>query len=436
MGRSVTRAAPICRDCLTFAPANAARCPQCGSPRLLLHPERDELAIAHIDCDAFYAAVEKRDNPELHTRPLIIGGGRRGVVSTCCYIARTYGVRSAMPMFQALKLCPKAVVIAPDMQKYAQVGRQVRDKMLELTPLVEPISIDEAFLDLSGTQILHGASPALTLARFALEVQSQLGISVSIGLSYCKFLAKVASDYDKPRGFTILGRAEAPEFLKSKDVSLIWGVGKVMQARLQKAGYTTIGDLQNAEPRDLAKAFGDEGLRLARLARGEDNRRVHVEHETKGISAETTFFQDLSTDAEIAPVLLKLCERVALRLKKAELCGAGITLKLKTREFQLKTRATTLPPTQLSNRIFNAARHLLQAELGTHHYRLIGVGITHLMPADAADHADLIDHDLPREKAREAALDQLRAKFGQGSISRGLTFAPHPKTKPEGKTKP
>ena len=195
----------FCRDCLADASPNSGRCGACRSPRLLRHPELDRLSIAHVDCDAFYATIEKRDDPALAAEPVIVGGGKRGVVAAACYVARTFGVRSAMPMFEALRLCPHATVIRPNMEKYVGVGREVRRMMLDLTPQVEPLSIDEAFLDLTGTERLHGMNPAKALARFARDVESKVGITVSIGLSGNKFLAKIASDLDKPRGFAVLG---------------------------------------------------------------------------------------------------------------------------------------------------------------------------------------------------------------------------------------
>ena len=255
---------PLCRDCLIAGPSPNGRCAACGSPRLLVHPELGTLSIAHIDCDAFYAAIEKRDDSSLADKPLIVGGGKRGVVATACYIARTYGVHSAMPMFKALAACPNAIVIRPDMQKYARVGREVRALLIELTPLVEPLSIDEAFVDLTGTDRLHRASAAETLTRFACRVEQEIGISVSIGLSYCKFLAKIASDFDKPRGFSVLGRAEAKAFLADKPVRLIWGIGKVAGTRLAKAGFRTIGDLQRRSEIEVMKLLGNEGRRLWR----------------------------------------------------------------------------------------------------------------------------------------------------------------------------
>ena len=414
----------ICRDCLgETVHVSAKRCEHCGSPRLLIHPERDDLHIAHIDCDAFYASVEKRDNPDLSDKPVIVGGGKRGVVATCCYIARTYGVRSAMPMYQALKACPQAVVISPDMEKYARVGRQVRALMQSLTPLVEPISIDEAFLDLSGTEALHHASPALSLVRMAHRIEQDIGISVSVGLSYCKFLAKIASDFDKPRGFSILGRSEAVAFLSRQKVGLIFGVGKVAQDKLNRDGFRLIGDLQRAEETDLFRLYGAEGRRIYRLAHGEDMRKVTPERETKSISAETTFFEDLSTHAQLLPVALKLAERVSARLKRADLSGRTVTLKLRTADFKLHTRAKTLhEPTQLFGRIFTAVREALALE-PEKPYRLIGVGLSDLYPASDADKGDLADATLPREKATEAAMDKIRAKFGNGAVVKGWGFS-------------
>jgi DNA polymerase-4 len=189
--------AAFCRDCLRDT-GDALRCPACFSPRILRHAELDTLTICHVDCDAFYATIEKRDDPTLADKPLIIGGGKRGVVSTACYIARTFGIRSAMPMFEARRLCPHATIVRPNMEKYADVSRRVRALMLDMTPQVEPISIDEAFMDLAGTARLHGMSAAKVLARFAARVEKEIGITVSIGLAANKFLAKIASDLERP----------------------------------------------------------------------------------------------------------------------------------------------------------------------------------------------------------------------------------------------
>jgi DNA polymerase-4 len=415
---------PLCRDCLIAGPSPNGRCAACGSPRLLVHPELGTLSIAHIDCDAFYAAIEKRDDSSLADKPLIVGGGKRGVVATACYIARTYGVHSAMPMFKALAACPNAIVIRPDMQKYARVGREVRALLFELTPLVEPLSIDEAFVDLTGTDRLHRASAAETLTRFASRVEQEIGISVSIGLSYCKFLAKIASDFDKPRGFSVLGRAEAKAFLADKPVRLIWGIGKVAETRLAKAGFRTIGDLQRRSEIEVMKLLGNEGRRLWRLANGIDDRGVNPERETKGISAETTFDADYADAQTLRPILFRLCERVAKRLKAADLAGRSVTLKLKSSDFRLRTRSRSgLPATQLASRLFDNADALLKPELDGTRYRLIGIGAGDLVDAAEADHGDLAsDTAIARVKSREAAVDTLREKFGAQAVVRGLAL--------------
>jgi DNA polymerase-4 len=409
----------FCRDCLTDA-TTASRCPACGSPRVLRHAEIAQLAIAHIDCDAFYATIEKRDDPSLADKPLIVGGGKRGVVATCCYIARTFGVRSAMPMFEALRRCPHAVVVKPNMAKYVEVGRAVRKAMLALTPLVEPLSIDEAFLDLIGTERLHGMPAAKVLARLAREIERDLGITISIGLSANKFLAKIASDLDKPRGFAVLSPAEAPAFLAAKPVGFIYGVGAVSAAKLAADGFRTIADLQRADEPELIRRYGEEGARLARLSRGLDPRRVDPERETKSVSAETTFERDIGEFRPLEQYLWTLAEKVSARLKAQALAGSTVTLKLKTADFKIRTRASALgAPTQLAGRIFAAGRGLLRNEIGTTRFRLIGIGVSQLEEAHGADLADLIDG---RAAQAEHAIDALRAKFGRAAVIKGLAL--------------
>jgi DNA polymerase IV len=413
----------FCRDCLADVPASGLRCAACGSPRLVRHAELAALAIAHVDCDAFYAAIEKRDNPALRDKPLIVGGGHRGVVATACYIARTFGVRSAMPMFEARRLCPHAEVVRPDMAKYARAGREVRALMLDLTPQVEPLSIDEAFLDLTGTERLHRLSPAKALARFALRVEKDIGITVSIGLSQNKFLAKVASDLDKPRGFSVLGAGEAAAFLAPKPVTFIWGVGKAMGANLARAGFRTIADLQRADETTLMRRFGTEGLRLSRLCRGIDARNVNPERETKSVSAETTLGEDLAALRPLERLLWELTEKVSARLKAKDLAGATVTLKLKTSDFRLRTRARSLAaPTQLAGKIFSAGRELLARETDGTRFRLIGIGVSALADAAEADPADLVDHGGRRSAAAERAVDRLREKFGRDAVIRGIAL--------------
>jgi DNA polymerase-4 len=416
---------PLCRDCLheNRAPGGLSRCEACGSPRLLVHPEREDLAIAHIDCDAFFAAIEKRDDPSLANRPVIVGGGRRGVVATACYIARTRGVHSAMPMFKALKACPDAVVVRPNMDKYRIAGREVRRMMLELTPLVEAVSIDEAFLDLSGTRRLHGKSASAVLAGLARRIEGEIGITVSIGLSYNKFLAKLASDLEKPRGFSVIGRADAPSRLADLPVSVIPGIGARAQARLKTIGISTMAQIRVAPAQDLSRALGHEADTLMRLARGEDHRPVRAHRETKSVSAETTFDIDLSAFEELQAVLWRLCERVSRRLKTSGLAGRSITLKLKDAGFRIRTRsASGLPATQLATRLFEPARQLLRAECDGTPYRLIGIGASDLCEAADADRADLIDAGIGRDVRRETAVDRLRAKFGDAAVQRGIGF--------------
>lgn len=410
----------LCRDCLTQFDAGA-RCPSCRSPRLLAHPELNQLSIAHMDCDAFYASVEKRDNPDLRDKAVIVGGGTRGVVSTCCYLARIHGVRSAMPMFQALKLCPEAVVVKPRMSVYVDASRAIRAMMEALTPAIEPLSLDEAFLDLTGTERLHGAPPAVVLARLIKRMEDELSLSGSVGLSHNKFLAKIASDLDKPRGFSIIGRAETEAFLRPKPVRIIWGVGTAAQASLEKAGIRTISDLLRWDRTDLVARFGSMGDRLWHLARGLDTRRVNRDEKLKSISKETTFFEDTSDPDLLDGHLWRLAEQVADRAKAKALSGKTVTLKLKRSDFQLISRRHSLTdPTQLSDRIYRAARALFDQTDRKGPYRLIGVGISDLAPEAQADlSADLLDPTAGKRAAAERATDAIRARFGREAIIKG-----------------
>ena len=413
----------FCRDCISAVGAQDLRCPNCRSPRVKRHAELHELSIAHIDCDAFYAAVEKRDNPALKDKPVIIGGGTRGVVSTACYVARIKGVKSAMPMFKALALCPEAIVIRPDIKKYSAVGREVRELMLEFTPLVQPISIDEAFLDLSGTTRLHGQSPALSLATLLKTIETRIGISASAGLSYNKYLAKVASDLEKPRGFSIIGKAEAKGFLATRSVSLIWGVGRAFQQTLEKDGITLIGQLQNMERNELLHRYGIIGARLYHFARGEDVRSVSTRDESKSISSETTFNADISAYDHLERILWQLAEKVSRRAKHDGLAGLTVVLKLKTTDFKTRSRNTTLgDPTQLAHNIFSAAQPMLKREATGTPFRLIGVGIAHLSEALPELETSTLDARFATLTRAELAIDKLRKKFGKHAVERGLSF--------------
>lgn len=416
----------LCRDCLAplyDGDAPARRCPACGSPRMVAHPELFDLSIAHMDCDAFFASVEKRDNPALRHKPVIVGGGKRGVVSTCCYIARIRGVRSAMPMFKALKLCPEAVVIRGDMSRYSEVSRQVRALMQELTPAIEPLSLDEAFLDLTGTARLHGAPPAVILARLVKRMREEIGITGSVGLSHNKFLSKIASDLDKPDGFSVIGVAETPDFLSGKPVSLIWGIGPAAQASLERAGVHTITDLLRWERRDLIARFGQTGDRLWRLARGEDKRRVSPNRVVKSVSNETTFSEDTADPDILEGHLWRMAEKASSRAKAKGVAGRVVTLKMKRADHRSLTRRRSLgQPTQLADVIFRTAQSMLRAE--THGpLRLIGVGISDLCSGDLADReGDLLDPGTEVRGKAERATDAIRARFGPNAIIKGRSL--------------
>jgi DNA polymerase-4 len=410
----------FCRDCLVDLDFSARRCGECGSPRLVRHHALPALTLAHIDCDAFYATVEKRDNPELADKPVIIGGGKRGVVSAACYISRTYGVRSAMPMFKALALCPQATVIGPDMAKYVRVGREVRHAMQALTPLVEPLSIDEAFLDLAGTQRVHGMIPAKVLARFAREIERDIGITVSVGLSCNKFLAKIASDVDKPRGFAALDQEEARTMLADKPVGFIFGVGPATQERLIQRGFRLIADLQRADEIELMKQFSTEGRRLWRLARGIDDRLVVADRGAKTISNETTFETDIRDFATLEKTLWRLSEKVSSRLKSSNLAGGTVTLKLKTADFRQRSRSQSIhAPTQLAAKIFAISREMLAREIDGTAFRLMGTGVSALRAGSLADDTDMLDR---RSAHAERAMDGLRKKFGSAAVIRGIAY--------------
>jgi DNA polymerase IV len=412
----------LCRDCMTLLPSQEARrCPSCSSPRMLRHKELTSLTIAHVDCDAFYASVEKRDNPEIRDKPVIVGGsGRRGVVSTCCYMARTYGVHSAQPMFMALKRCPDAVVVPPSMSRYSSIGKEIRERMKQLTPIVEPLSIDEAFLDLTGTERLHGRTAAETMSAFAAEIEREMGLTVSVGLSYCKFLAKIASDLDKPRGYSIIGQEEAVSFLAKQSVSIIYGVGKAFQKTLARDGISTIGQIQKMDEAVLAKKYGVMGLRLSRLSHGDDTRLVNPKAPMKSISNEITFRGDISSYVELEKILWRMCEKVSKRAKASHQAGETITVKMKTSKFKTKSRSRTLSsPTQMANRIFEHACELLEPECDGTPYRLLGVGLANICNDDFSDPPDLIDQHGTKRTQAERAMDTLRDKYGDDAIKKG-----------------
>lgn len=413
----------LCRDCDYHSLDRLTHCPECGSQRLIAHDSLDELSIAHIDCDAFFAAIEKRDNPELKDKPVLVGGGKRGVVATCCYIARLHGVHSAMPMFKALKACPNAVVVKPRREAYSEASAQIRAKFEALTPLVQMLSVDEGYLDLGGTTRLNTAFPALSLSRLAREIEKEIGITISIGLSENKFLAKTASELDKPRGFAALSKAEAPAFLAPRPVGFLHGVGKQLARKLERDGFRLICDLQAADRRDLISHYGETGLWLHQRAFGIDDRPVRTDSVRKSVSAERTFDTDISDHALLEDRLWQVCEETARRAKRHTVEGSTITLKLKTKDFRLLTRSVTLSsPTNLAQALFRQAKPLLERETRSGKaYRLIGIGISHLEDA-RWDSRDLIDPSVEKRAKAERASDTARARFGNAAVVTGRSI--------------
>ena len=413
----------FCRDCLTVCKSKL-RCEHCASPRVLKHPELFELSIAHMDCDAFYASIEKRDNPDIADKPVIVGGGKRGVVSTACYIARINGVHSAMPMFKALKLCPNAVVVPPRMDIYVKVSRQIKKFMSELSPMIEPLSLDEAFIDLTGTEKLHGAPPVIMLARLVKRMEDEIGISGSIGLSHNKFLAKLASDLDKPRGFSIISQRETLDLLAPLPIKKIWGAGPVLQRKLQSDGIQTFADLRRRDLKVLVKRYGTMGNRLWHLARGLDHRSITTREPVKTISKEITFFEDTSDTDLLDGHLWRLAEKVSDRCKARNYAGKTVNLKVKKVDFKLLTRSITLnEPTQMTDRIYTNVRQMLNSIIDNAPFRLIGVGISHLTkPEDADQFMDLLEQDAAKRAKAELATDTIRKRFGKDSILKGRSL--------------
>ncbi len=408
----------ICRECLWTGADAVTRCPACGSPRVASDPELDQLSIAHLDCDAFYASVEKRDRPELRDKPVIVGGGVRGVVTTACYIARLYGVGSAMPMFKALMACPDAVVIKPNFAKYTEESRRIFSMVRELTPLVQTLSLDEAWIDLSGTERLNGGPPALQLIRLQKRIEAETGLTVSIGLAPNRFLAKIASELDKPRGFSVIGAANARALLAPKSVRVLPGVGPVFGKTLVSDGYATVGDLAEADVRDLVKRYGETGLRLHDLSHARDARSVNPEHDRRGMSAENTFNTDLTTAEDLEAELWPLCEKVASKARRDGVASRVIVLKLRRTDFKIVTRRKTLPePVQTARALFAVGRELLKPELGRP-YRLIGIGMADIHDAEDAPEG-LFASAETRALKTETTIDALRAKFGAGAVVAG-----------------
>lgn len=420
----MTDSQALCQDCGRGCPIPAIerRCPRCDSPRIIEHQELSDLSIAHLDCDAFYATVEKRDDPSLAKKPVVVGSATRGVVMACCYIARRYGIHSAMPMRRALEKCPHATIVSPHMAKYKEASRAVRALMEETTPTVESISIDEAFIDLAGLRVLRNTFPAAILARLARRIEEEVGISVSIGLSYNKSLAKIASDLDKPRGFSIIGRADAVPFLTDKPVSMLWGVGPSLEGRLNRDGIMRIGQLRDVPEHELVARYGIIGKQLSRMAIGQDRRAIQSSEVQRTISSERTFNDDIHDRDELLEKLWPLCEQVSDQLKDKKLVAGTLVLKLKTSHFQVITRSRKLVrPTRYGTDLFDISKLLVSGEADGRKFRLIGIATKDLTDADEPNHNDLFG--TTREQATEEIIDEVRKRFGKEAIKKGRSFA-------------
>jgi len=428
--RDIAAAYPmLCRECGMTGHVGGNTppddCPSCGATNIRTHPDLFDLTIAHIDCDAFYASIEKRDNPALADRPVIVGGGQRGVVAAACYIARQYGVRSAMPAWQALRKCPDAVVIRPRMAHYIAVSRQIRRKMLSLTPLVQPLSIDEAFLDLGGTRRLHRASPAEMLHRLQGDIAAEIGITVSVGLAANKSMAKMASDADKPNGFYVIGRGDAASWLAPQPVSVLYGIGRAAVARLNSAGITTCGDLVGADIQIVKLALGSQAQRVRHLASGIDPRPVSPERAVKSVSTETTFTVYLSLFEDLEAELESLFNSLSSRLKAKSLAGKTITLKLKSATHRSRTRSRTVShPVDKAYMLFDIGRELLRPETRkSTRYRLLGIGVSNFVTENWAPELALDDIADHRRRQLEDACDKLQERLGRDIVQTGRQFS-------------
>lgn len=373
--------------------------------------------IAHVDLDAFYASVEMRDDPGLSGRPVVVGGSsRRGVVMAASYEARRYGIHSAMPMMRARRLCPELVVVPPRMSRYAADSKRFFTILGHYSPLVEGLSLDEAFVDLTGTEALFGP-PDATVSRLRDEVMDTLSLPCSAGIAPVKFVAKIASALAKPNGQLLIEEDRLLEFLHPLPVSRLWGVGKKREQSLKAAGLDTIGDIARADRAMLVRRFGDRTAHhLYSLANGVDARAVVPHREAKSMGAEETFERDLRDLDEIALHLLEQAERVAARLRRANLVAGAVTLKYKLSDFKLVTRQRQLPPTADGPTLHRAVVQLLRDNPPPRPVRLVGVSAHKLTPAPLG--AAPIAADSGRTARLNAALDGIRQKHGHRALTR------------------
>ena len=383
--------------------------------------------IIHVDMDAFYASVEEREAPELKGKPLVVAGApeSRGVVAAANYAARKFGVRSAMPTSQAMDKCKRLIIIPPRGELYAQVSRQIRAIFIRYTPLIEPLSLDEAFLDPAGSEKLHGDAIAIG-RKIKTAIQAELNLVASVGIAPNKFLAKLASDQDKPDGFTVIHADEVQTFLDSLAVTRISGVGKVTYSQLRRFGIMTIADLRKVPSATLDQRFGKYGQRLWNLARGIDKRAVISESETKSVSHETTFPLDIIKLQELEASMMLLCESVATRLRKNALQGRTITIKIRFAGFKTITRSQSLiTRTFDTDMIWQTAKSLLQQELKARDFsvRLIGLGVSGFTPRHPTQTDLFASNQNPRELSEMDQLaDKINQKFGDRTLQRGTSI--------------
>lgn len=373
-------------------------------------------AITHIDMDAFYASVEQRDRPELRGLPVIVGADPkgRGVVSACSYEARTFGVHSAMPISRAYRACPQGIYLPVDMDKYARVSAEIMAVLSAFSPLVEPVSVDEAFIDLTGTETLWGP-PFEAVRRIKARIKDETGLTASAGLAANKFVAKVASDLRKPDGLVVVEPGREAEFLAPLPIERLWGVGKVTARELQALGVVTIGQLQRVAPRALAARLGPHGPDLLDLAFGRDARPVEPFSPPKSMGAETTFEHDCSDPARLEETLRAQAERVARELRAERLAASRVTLKLRWADFRTLTRSHTGDPTQDGLEIYRRATTLLARERLIQPVRLIGVSASTFRP-QASGQLPLLDPAAVRREHLARAVDRITGRFGRSAI--------------------
>jgi DNA polymerase-4 len=375
--------------------------------------------ILHVDMDAFYASVEQRDRPELKGKPVIVGGQtQRGVVASASYEARKFGVRSAMPTAKALRLCPQAILVKPRFERYSEVSRQIREIFLSYTPLVEPLSLDEAFLDVTGGGKLFGSAEQIA-REIKQKILDNTGLTCSVGVSFNKFLAKLTSDLCKPNGLMVIDERQAEEILPGLPVGRLWGVGPATEEKMHQMGLRTIGDVQNVPEEELKRRFGRYGAQLYALARGLDERPVKPERETKSVSRETTFLEDLTSHDQLKQVLLELCEQVGRDLRKEGLVGRTAHLKVRFADFTTITRSQTLPlPIKTAKALWQEIERLFDDKITlSRGVRLLGVGVSNLSPIGAGQL--LLFDDDKQDVTVDHLLDELRGRFGPDAIQRG-----------------